>query len=473
MTDSLFDFEQPEEIVTVSTEPRIFRVPESNMPHLQKRLEKLVKRAGKLGVTPPAFVESGSEFVLRFRQGSIGRWSIVGLRNGETNATAQARVEAQAKRTRTEDLEFGLERYILGTVVGAAPKLNGWSFVSAVEHTEAGNILRMVPPYLKESLPVVYRTAARGCEHCRADRFRKDTYIVHHEDGRFQQVGRNCLRDFTGHADPNALAAYAELLAELGDYLTSEDWEEGGGGHERPYWQLSKVLELAAAVIRLDGWVSRAKAEELQRNPTSSSVATLLYPSRSDKDREAKQFYATTEHDVELAAAALAWAQTLPEDAGNDYLWNLRVIAHLEAIDGRKLGLACAMVASYMREKEMEMRRKLEDARPSNHFGTIKKREVFTVTLVSITPIEGNYGLTNIHRFVDPTGNIATWFASSGGSLGHWNNETGEKEGPKEGDTFQIKATVTSHEEFRGKKQTMLSRVALENWSQPALAVAA
>lgn len=295
---------------------------------------------------------------------------------------------------------------------------------------------------------------------------RNDTYIVRHEDGRFNQVGRNCLKDFTGHQDPAALASYAELLAEIGEFMSSDE-EFEGGAHGTRYWSLGNLVSLAATVIRIDGWVSRKTAEEQQRQSTASAVSAILNSKGDDRTKLLAKYEAATE-DGALATKAIEWAQNLPSDTGNDYLWNLRVVASLEIIDSRKFGLACAMVASYAREVEKQnLYRASAGKKPSEHFGVVKKRETFTLTLLGVFPIQNDFGVTNIHRFMDQEGNVAVWFASNGGTL--TTSVDGEVTGPAQGDTVEVKASVKEHSVYNGTKQTILIRVVCQKW-QPAAA---
>ena len=68
---------------------------------------------------------------------------------------------------------------------------------------------------------------------------------------------------------------------------------------------------------------------------------------------------------------------------------------------------------------------------------------------VAIAIVEGTYGVTGIHRLRDEQGNLLVWFAS------------GSTEWLKEGETVKVKATIVSHDEFRGEKQTKVNRVAV------------
>ena len=68
-------------------------------------------------------------------------------------------------------------RYVLVHAEGTA-KVNDWRFVSTVEHTEKGNILRRA---CNIEVPERYYHSEPVCEHCNCKRSRRETYLVHNE----------------------------------------------------------------------------------------------------------------------------------------------------------------------------------------------------------------------------------------------------------------------------------------------------
>ena len=103
---------------------------------------------------------------------------------------------------------------------------------------------------------------------------------------------------------------------------------------------------------------------------------------------------------------------------------------------------------AYGKHLESEIARKYEHDHPSEYFGTIGKREVFTLTVVGRREIESDWGGTTLVMFRDAAGNKAKWFAS----------EAGEFQLDR---TLTVKATVKAHDEYKGSRQTELSRAAV------------
>lgn len=69
-----------------------------------------------------------------------------------------------------------------------------------------------------------------------------------------------------------------------------------------------------------------------------------------------------------------------------------------------------------------------------------------SVTLVRKTFFEGRYGITNVLTFEDENKNVYTWFTST-----VMQREVGEQ--------FKIKGTIKEHNEYKGVKSTILTRV--------------
>jgi hypothetical protein len=155
----------------------------------EPRLEKLAKRAAKLGMTITW---------------SLGAWTpaVVGYERDVDGMIAIPKVPIYANQA-------------TATLTGETPKLpGGWTLVGVIELLEGNVLLRNVPG---ETMPVLYRDAARAtlCEHCNTKRNRTATFVVRDEAGAHKQVGRQCLADFLGHVDPHALSCWRGIAARL------------------------------------------------------------------------------------------------------------------------------------------------------------------------------------------------------------------------------------------------------------------
>jgi hypothetical protein len=318
-------------------------------------------------------------------------------------------------------------------------KLDGWQFLATLQHTSEGNIVRTVPG--SEVDTTEYRETDAYCAHCNTVRNRIDTYIVKHEDGTLKQVGSSCIKDFLGH-DPKGAIWMASFLAELDGFMGEYDEVERGSS-TKPVYKIEDYLAWVTKTIRENGWLSRSKARYEDGGLATADLAEELR----------YQFYrkmkgeAPTAKDEETAEKALAWARSIDRSTESDYLYNLLIASSPNYITHREFGLVASAVAAYQREVEKEIKAKHE-ASVSGYQGEVGKRQVFeNLTVERVIYNEGAYGVTYITKLVDDKGNIYTWFASK------------ELE---QGQTYNLKATVKKHEEYRGVKQTVITRGKVE-----------
>jgi hypothetical protein len=405
----------------------MYKVPEQNLAQLKARIAKLAKRAAKLASEP---------IVL----------NVLGY-----NEIVKKSDYALDKVVRIYDV----------TVSGPAPKLNGWEFIAVLEPitsedgTTLGNILRGVPDASKP-VPETYRTAQSFCDHCKTQRRRNETFVLVNESGEYKQVGRQCLRDFLGHASPEMYANLAEILMDCAAMCSdSEDDDFGGGGTRgESRFMLDEVLTLAAASIRLTGWRSSTTAKEFGGESTSASVSAWIY-ARPDERKQWKNPLVIEDGDKATAATVVEWLATLESRTElNDYYYNLSLLSQAATITAKNFGLVCSAIATHSREMEREInrRKRFEDDSNSQYVGEVGSRTKLTVTLVYTTSLESQFGVTHLYKFKDENGNVITWFASSI----YWNTITGMDIAI--GDTVVLDAGIKKHEEYKGIKQTMITR---------------
>lgn len=340
------------------------------------------------------------------------------------------------------------------TVTGAAPKLNGWAFLGTISHSGSPTLPNVFHAIPGETFPETYRFAPTRCDHCQTDRARKDTYVLRHESGDTKQVGKRCLRDFLGHADPHAVAAWAEALGALQQVLDEQDgdcsWDES---FPRPRFFIAPDTFLAcvASCIRNDGWLSNGKARDFGRDSTSEQARSLMLDLASTQTKSlVKPEYRLTDADHETADAALAWIRALDITwaTGNDYRMNLYALCQRGTLEWRDLGLVASLIATYQRETAREIEQKAASA-TSHYFGTVGVRAAYTLTCLGVLELDGGeFGPTYLCRFLEGDGNRATWFASRCPDFAA-------------GDILTAKATVKAHELYKGIEQTILTRVSV------------
>lgn len=404
-----------------------YHIPERNLARLQGEIEKLNRRAVKLGV--PAITVAVGAFV----DHPIPR--------AETDIGPQ-------RFTRVYDVE----------VTGETPKFAGWTFGATIEHTDEGNVLRKMPGCEIEM--TAYRDCRPACDHCRQNRNRRDTFVVIHDNGELKQVGRNCLRDFLGHANPEALAKQAELMFSLGELCSmAEDDDERGLVDRRV--SLLEFLGHVAQFTLLHGFMTGKQAREKsdvtgQPVPSTSARAwSNMFPSREDRD----SVIPVSEQATQLAQTAVDYVCAQfgesPRESLNDFSHNMLVIASCVSIEPRNGGLAAYLIAFYQREVERQAARQRAQAQgaASAYFGEIKERyrNVALTFISSLELGESQWGIRSLHRFVDAAGNVFVWITgnavyNSAGQIAVLN------------DKLTMDFTVASHNDYKGTKQTIITR---------------
>jgi hypothetical protein len=211
-----------------------------------------------------------------------------------------------------------------------------------------------------------------------------------------------------------------------------------------------EILGLAHAVHRYVHWIC-AKAG---RNADVSATWLCVYELAADIDafyafRAAHPGFNVTAEDeaaaeeiiARAAAGAAASSASLGDDAG--YVVRLADTLSRHVVPSTRFAMTCSAVFAY---------RTL--SRHGEHIGTPGARTEFDLTLRYVTPCE--FKVPRKRRpvqsyrlgFTDPAGNTVVWFSS----------RAPESLGLALENSYALRATVKSHREFRGYKQTFVTR---------------
>lgn len=350
-------------------------------------------------------------------------------------------------------------------LTGETPRIQGWRFIATLQHLDGENIVRTLP---NEDLSVEYRTRGPMCDHCRSLRRRNDTYVLRHEDGRTIQVGSSCLEDFLGSDDAAKLAARAETLALALAACESDD-EGSGGGSSVSEVLMPEYLEIVAWCVRETGWTSRAVARDTDGSATADCAWNLLFSAKARADAKCEP----TGEDRELALAAEGWGESLTDEVVNgatsDYLHNLRAVCRTGRVEFRTAGIAASAVTAYQRFVGAE-RARAERKTLNVYVGNVGDKVTFglpaevtkkgkpkkgapivlsmdPVTLEFVTGYETSYGYTTVLKFRTVDGATLVWKASSV-----------ELSRADVGRRYTLAGSIKAHEEYKGAKQTILTR---------------
>lgn len=394
-----------------------FKIPEVNISDLNEKIAKLNRRAKKLDC-PEITYNILSEKIEEVQRSQEYR---------DVEGFLQVRYYKE------------LVKFFEVEISGTTPTVEGFQFIGTIQHMSEGNIIRTIPEVVVDHK---YRTIEPFCQHCNTLRKRNDTFLVKDVEGVTKQIGRNCLQDFFPGKDVATLASRFELFLQIqaiGESLGSY----GGGG--KAYFSLLEFMTISASATRQYGFTPKSKADpEHGKFATSAITLETMFPNKDAKDKNPWKIEILQE-DKETAEAAQAWAAALKEqNPDNDYLWNISLVANSEHITYRETGLAASIVSAFIRATKEKQDK--ADRKPSEYIGVIGKRQVFDdLKFDRVFSFEGHYGTTYFLTFYTESGSCVIWKTST---RGNWIS----------GKTYKLKATVKNHKEYKGVKQTEISR---------------
>lgn len=382
---------------------KTYAIYEGNMPRLESKLKRIQNKCKKYGCTFH-YEQVGEEF----------------------------------RTVKTEDGKDRILRFVLVEAEGKA-LLNGWRFVATLDHTDKGNVINSVEG--APELPERFYTCPPYCEHCKTNRYRKSSFVVQNTStGEFKQVGANCLGDYTHGMSAEGVTSWLSLFEEL---------VQGEAIYPSSkiifYYNVHEMLCYYIETVKHFGYVRSS-------DPNSTvweSFDFYLY----DHDRtrlgmnadnvwrkmNSVNYKAITPENERKAEECIAWVEE--QEESSNYMHNLKTVCLSQCVTAKNLGV----VASVLPTMNKDLERKAEQKRmeKSNYVGKVGERITVEVTSFKLlTSWENNWGFTRLYKIVDATGNVYVWKTS--------NNI--------EEDVVKIVGTIKAHNEFRGVKQTELTR---------------
>jgi hypothetical protein len=341
----------------------------------------------------------------------------------------------RAEVTKIDD--FGFQRTEIWydvELAGAPPCYAGWTFLAVLDWDDhAGLIVRAAP-----GTQQVDRSNIHGnfCSHCNTSRRRNQTYIVYNQETRQQvQVGSTCIKDFLGWNGSLVFMDMDSVASDLGFGFGSPGADSFGTLY---------VLAVAWALIKLDGY----KPASSWGNSTKGDVMDVLCPPRTmDTQRHAElaRIRELAEEAMSRASECLAWVRSDNFTGTGDYVTNLKNIAAADLVSLRNVGILASAPQAWARWQERTLVRNV-NVSESAWIGAAGERITLTATINAIRFIDHEYGTTVLYSLQDAAGNVIKWFASR------------EALGDQVGITVTLKATIKELDEYKGVKQTVITR---------------
>ena len=355
-------------------------------------------------------------------------------------------------------------------VIGMRPQIAGWEFIGTIEHFESGNLVRTVPNF--DGGLEKYHTGSQFCDHCKTNRKRKNTYIVRNGENEILQVGKSCLKDFTGHVSPEYYARLAEFIHELEVRYN----EAGNGFRIEDAMPLKSFLKIAHRIVKLDEGYRTAAIHSGQA--TSHQTSWYFHGSNGKNDTAWTDFRRNVDNfEVETESEIIDTVINHHKemDAKGDFQNNLKVLANEGYVRHKDYGIVCYMLQNYFnfekKKAEWQLKNEANALKTNEWIGEVrekkKDRRDFEVTYVGTQGFNHEYGTTYFHRFEDCDGRLIVAKVSKSLTelvselLGYENYENGSLQ---EGDKFEFKGSITKHDEFRDRKQTLVNRLKLSKY---------
>lgn len=395
-----------------------YRIPTSRLESLQKTVQKLANRIkkGKTEADYPPTIEATRDIVM-VSDGGITR---------------------PINNTRVYSKDAIYIPYVWVTIKYQQPIVNGWHLIAVYdwEVTEDGKRTCFVSTVPGQMVLPMYREVEDGeCDHCHTNRRRNKSMLITKRFMEYKVVGSTCIKDFLGHKNPNTFMDIFTFERTLSEY----NHETQQGAPTLAIYPVLELLTITSMMVRKYGYV---KTNDWDDQPTASRVTTYLHPD-TQVEREYVINNVPSDTDKAKAEGTIEWIKE--QDGHTDYMSSLQKCIEAGAISHKRFGILCSAVSVYIRaiEKTIE-----ENAPKSNEWlGEPKERLLGIIASVKrVRYINGQYGTTTIITLITGSGDTLVWFASGDIDVEQY-------------DVWRFDATVKKHDEFRGTKQTVVSRV--------------
>ena len=329
-------------------------------------------------------------------------------------------------------------------------RIAGTQVVARIENVEGLNMVTRIGGY--EGNLDAYRTAAIECQHCGFKRNRKGSWIVIDLTGAQKQFGDTCVDLYFG-------VDVAKILStsyHVHSILDSDDWGMAGGSRKQ-YEDTASFIATIAWVASTKGFVTKKQAQETEGQSTSDYASYLDAPLSSYADaKERAAFYAA--HEERSAWLKATYGERSVQELAVDF-WmekdNLSEFEHNCRVAILAQSLRYQGLVAYATKIWIDTIKKAEAAakaalapKPrtvSEWVATKGERVILTLTVKNIYSYDTAYGTTTMFIFNDEQGNCIVWKATSNPSM-------------EIGQTYSVKGTVKDHTDYKGTKQTLLTR---------------
>ena len=304
-------------------------------------------------------------------------------------------------------------------------KLDNWTFIGEIEHKDSGNVVRIIDDkhYSSQTIIDLYQNAPSKCDHCGTTRVRNNTFIVYNDkDNKFRQVGKQCLKDYTGFdAEMCAL-----IMSFLKDVESFENFDFGGIGNSRLYFDKGDLQKIVYNEVANNGY----------DKDNSKHIVFKAYI-----DNETRKNICNSVKDSTIAEIT-SWLDNKTQKP-SEYYSSCKTIWNSSEIEFRDFNYILSMVNVYFKEKNRLATQ--ENIKSNEYVGNIGDKVKIIVksyrVLFSRGPYATNGNVVDVYEIIDNNGHTYIWSTATF---------------IQSGDV--IDATIKDLKEYKGIKQTVITR---------------
>lgn len=312
---------------------------------------------------------------------------------------------------------------------------NDWSIIGSINHVD------QLVYNLKYDGSLQKYLKSTKCDSCSTKRNRNKTFIIQHKlNEEILQVGTSCLGKYMGYGK-DFWEMYSDLISYSESYKESEEYEAYKTA--RQVFDLEEVLYHAINIISKNGFVSRSRSWEAGGYSTAGLVKNLF---TFEKDSfEANDFSnQSTKDKVKMVIDFLKNDFVAEQD--NDFHYNIQTVfervVDKNYVTDSELGFVVYFPVFF---DTIMKKRIVQKENNSQWVGEIKEKMEKELTFVKSSGYDGVYGYVNFYNFIDDKENVFIWKTTKNVSFIVTSK-------------YNIKFTIKEHTDFRGIKQTIITR---------------
>jgi len=308
---------------------------------------------------------------------------------------------------------------------------------------------------IKDGIKTVYNTNEKfvlntmelRCDHCNKNR-KRNKYYVFEENGKALMIGSGCSEEYFGINVEGYIQSYF-------DYFGTPDDEDSKGedfSNISNYGDNINVV-IQAVYLATNKWtkyLSRDKAEIMGTTSTATSVAGILgnkFEYIYNRDYSLRPELEGLDCEEVKKTLISKYSNMVPT---GDFEYNIKSMLFYEDDTLRDVFKSVGIVA-FAIFKAMQREPEEGPKQESKYLGAVGDKVQCKVTLKDVRSFDTMYGTSYLMTFDDEAGNVIKTFT------------TGAIVDVEVGTVLTIKGTIKVLEEYKGVKNTQLTRVKIVN----------